>query len=96
MKIHDFALQGHIGGVKQQLTNGVNIDCLDKSSQTPLMCAVSSTNTSLEMMQFLVALGIDIHYQRPGGYDVLIDAVYGYTQCENLVSILIERRQQLK
>lgn len=122
MKIHDFAGQGNITGVKQQLTNGVNIDCLEKSSQTPLMCAVSSTNASLEMVQFLVEsgadvnavggeynypvlgfavqsenvdiiqylldAGADIHYQRPGVYDVLIDAMYGYTQCENLVSIV--------
>ncbi|GJD19129.1 hypothetical protein RIVM261_040850 [Rivularia sp. IAM M-261] len=123
MKIHDFASQGNIGGVKQQLTNGVNIDCLDKSSQTPLMCAVSSTNASLEMVKFLVEsgadvnavggeydytvlgfavqsdnvdiiqylldAGADINYQRPSGYDVLIDAMCGYIQeRENLVSII--------
>lgn len=123
MKIHDFASQGNIAGVEQQLTNGVNIDCLDKSSQTPLMCAISSTNAGLEMVQFLVTsgadvnavggeynytvlgfavqsgnidkirylldAGADIHYQRPDGYDVLIDAMCGYiSQCENLVSII--------
>lgn len=61
MKIHDFAIQGNIAGVRQQLAKGVDINCLDESSQTPLMCAVSSPNASLEMVQFLVEIGADIN-----------------------------------
>lgn len=124
MKIHDFARQGNIIGVKEQLACGVKIDSRDKSSQTPLMCACCSAFASLKMVQFLVECGADvnaiggecnctvlglavqsgnvdkiqylldagadIHYQRPDGYDVLIDAMYGrdIQACENLVSIV--------
>ncbi|QIR36108.1 ankyrin repeat domain-containing protein [Tolypothrix sp. PCC 7910] len=61
MKIHDYAIQGNIAGVRGQLTKGVDIERLDKSAQTPLMCAVSSADASLEMVQFLVENGADIN-----------------------------------
>jgi ankyrin repeat protein len=63
MKIHDFAKQGNIAGIRGELANGVDIDSLDKSSssQTSLMCAVISHNASLEMVQFLVENGADIN-----------------------------------
>ncbi|MBW4604288.1 MAG: ankyrin repeat domain-containing protein [Calothrix sp. FI2-JRJ7] len=61
MKIHDFAKQGNIIGVKEQLACGVKIDSRDKSSQTPLMCACCSAFASLEMVQFLVECGADIN-----------------------------------
>jgi ankyrin repeat protein len=61
MKIHDYAIQGNIAGVRKELAKGVDIDRLDKLSQTPLMCAVSSPTASLEMVQFLVENGANIN-----------------------------------
>lgn len=124
MQIHTYARLGDIAGLKRQLANGINIDCLDRFSKTPLMYAVTSSNASLDMVQFLVKnsaninaiddeenntvlglavqsgnldkiqylldAGADINYQRPSGYDVLIDAMHGrdISKCENLIPIV--------
>ncbi|PAX49814.1 hypothetical protein CK510_27640 [Brunnivagina elsteri CCALA 953] len=61
MKIHDYIIQGNITGVRGELANGVDIDSLDKSSQTSLIWAVSRHNASLEMVQFLVENGADVN-----------------------------------
>ena len=130
MEIHAYTRQGDITGVQRQLASGVDIDCVDEWSKTPLMYAVNDANVNLDMVRFLVEngadvnavggrysqnvlglavksgnlekiqylldAGADIHYQTPGGCDVLIDAMYDrdISKCENLipiVNLLIDR-----
>ena len=124
MEIHAYTRQGDITAVQRQLASGVDIDCVDEWSKTPLMYAVNDANVNLDMVRFLVEngadvnavegkynqnvlglavgsgnlekiqylldAGADIHYQRPSGYDVLIDAMYGRDILldKNLISIL--------
>ncbi len=70
--------------------NGANINAVEESEfqNTVLGLAVSSGN--LAKIKLLLDAGANIHYQRPHGYDVLIDAMYGrdISQDENLIPIL--------
>ncbi|YAF94592.1 MAG: ankyrin repeat domain-containing protein [Nodularia sp. CChRGM 3473] len=125
MHIHIYAQQGNIAKVKQEITHGVDIDCLDEyDCQTPLMYAVSSPHANIDMLrllvengadvnaveatyqntvlglavqsgnlekiQFLLDAGADINYEKPEGYDVLIDAMHGrdIAKDENLIAII--------
>lgn len=123
MQIHIYAKQGNIPGVATAIANGVDINCVDQNNPlTPLMYAVKSENAAVDMVQFLIENGADIHaikskytvlqlavqsgnlakikslldsganinYQRPKGYDVLIDAMHGrdIVKDANLISIL--------
>ena len=72
------------------IENGANVNAVDKSEfqNTVLGLAVSSGN--LAKIQLLLDAGANINYQRPHGYDVLIDAMHGrdISQDENLIPIL--------
>ncbi|OUL17537.1 hypothetical protein BV372_34930 [Nostoc sp. T09] len=66
MQIHIYAQQGNIPGVAHEITNGVNIDCVDEySQQTPLMCAVSSSNAGIDMIRFLLGHGANVNAIEP-------------------------------
>ncbi|AFY99408.1 ankyrin repeat domain-containing protein [Calothrix sp. PCC 6303] len=124
MEIHAYGRQGDITAVQRQLASGVDIDCVDEWSKTPLMYAVNDANINLDMVRFLIENGADvnaieaifknnvlglavqsgnlekiqylldcdadINYQSPGGYDVLINSMFGrdISRCENLISIV--------
>jgi ankyrin repeat protein len=62
MKIHQYAQQGNIAGVQQELALGVEIDLPQSEDatlapQTPLQCALASAIAGLDMVQFLIAQG---------------------------------------
>ena len=62
MQIHTYAKQGNIKGVAKEIAKGVDIDRVDKdNSQTPLMCAVTSTNAGIDMVEFLVENGANVN-----------------------------------
>ncbi|MDZ7958489.1 MAG: ankyrin repeat domain-containing protein [Aulosira sp. DedQUE10] len=62
MQIHIYAQQGNIAGVARELTNGVDIDCVEEhSQQTPLMCAVSSANAGIDMIRFFLEHGANVN-----------------------------------
>ena len=69
--------------------NGANVNAVESEYQnTVLGLAVQSGN--LDKIQFLLDAGADINYQRPHGYDVLIDAMHGrdISTDKNLIPIL--------
>ena len=124
VQIHTYARQGNIQGVAEELASGIDINCTDKNSQTPLMYAITSKRAGIDMVQFLVENGANINaiesefqqpvlglavqsgsltkvkflldsganvnYQRPHGYDVLIDVMHGrdITRDPDLLPIL--------
>ncbi|WP_256871885.1 ankyrin repeat domain-containing protein [Nostoc sp. TCL26-01] len=64
MQIHLYAERGDIAGVAQEITQGVDIDCLDEYSypaKTPLMYAVTSIYADINMMRFLVENGANVN-----------------------------------
>jgi ankyrin repeat protein len=61
MEIHVYTRQGDIIGIKHQLASGVDIDCVDEWSKTPLMYAVNDVNINLDMVRFLVENGADVN-----------------------------------
>jgi len=61
MQIHIDAEQGNIPGVAHQIASGVDIDSTDNFySNTPLMCAISSSKATSDMVKFLLDNGADI------------------------------------
>ncbi|WP_414528001.1 ankyrin repeat domain-containing protein [Nodularia chucula] len=74
--------------VRLLVENGADVNAVDTYQNTVLALAVQSGN--LEKIQFLLDAGADINYQKPHGYDVLIDAMYGrdITKDENLLAII--------
>ncbi len=69
--------------------NGANVNAVESEyKNTVLGFAVQSGN--LDKIQFLLDAGADINYQRPYGYDVLIDAMHGrdISTDKNLILIL--------
>jgi ankyrin repeat protein len=71
------------------IENGANINAVDSENQNNVLeLAVQSGN--IDIIQFILDAGADINYQRPEGYDVLIDAMYGRDiyQDKNLIAIL--------
>lgn len=71
------------------IKNGANVNAVDGEYQnTVLGLAVQSGN--IDKIQFLLDAGADINYQRPDGYNVLIDAMHGrdISQDKNLLPIL--------
>ena len=134
MQIHTYARQGNIQGVAEELAHGIDIDCIDENSQTPLMYAVTSDLANIDIVRFLVENGADlnatesefqqpvlglavqsgnltkirflldsganINYQRPDGYDVLIDAMYGKDLTHDrdllpILNLLLEREAKV-
>ncbi|BAY09917.1 ankyrin repeat domain-containing protein [Calothrix sp. NIES-2098] len=62
MQIHIYAQRGDIAGVAREISNGVDIDALEEySQQTPLMCAVSSSNAGIDMIGFLLEHGANVN-----------------------------------
>lgn len=62
MGIQIYAKKGDILKVGQEIASGVDIDCIDKySSQTPLMCAVTSPDAGIDMLRFLVENGANVN-----------------------------------
>jgi ankyrin repeat protein len=62
MHIHIYTKQGNIAKVKQEIANGVEIDCVDEyTSQTPLMCAVASPHANIDMLRLLIENGADVN-----------------------------------
>jgi ankyrin repeat protein len=75
--------------VRFLIEKGANVNAVEPEYQnTVLGLAVQSGN--LEKIQLILDAGADINYQRPEGYDVLIDGMYGRDILldENLISIL--------
>lgn len=74
--------------VRLLVENAADVNAVDTYQNTVLALAVQSGN--LEKIQFLLDAGADINYQKPHGYDVLIDAMYGrdITKNENLLAII--------
>jgi ankyrin repeat protein len=69
--------------------NGANVNAVDtENHHNVLGLAVQWGN--IDIIQSLLDAGADINYQRPEGYDVLIDAMYGRDiyQHKNLIPIL--------
>ncbi|MBD2115118.1 ankyrin repeat domain-containing protein [Nodosilinea sp. FACHB-141] len=75
--------------------SGADVNAVGGESQdTVLSLALYAGN--LDKIRFLLDVGSNIHYQRPGGYDALIDAMHGrdISNDENLIpvlNLLIER-----
>lgn len=72
--------------------NGANVNAVAendyRNQETVLSLAVNSGN--LDKIKFLLNAGANINYQRPHGYDVLIDAMHGrdIVNDDNLLPIL--------
>ncbi|MBD2489388.1 ankyrin repeat domain-containing protein [Aulosira sp. FACHB-615] len=72
-KIHIDVQQGNIAGVADKIANGVDIECLDEySQQTPLMCAVSSSNAGVEMIRFLLENGANVNAVEPESQNTVL------------------------
>lgn len=70
------------------LEHGANVNAVEEEYQyTVLALAVKSGN--LDKIQLILDAGADINYQRPKGYDVLIDAMYSQDilSNKNLIAI---------
>lgn len=87
-----YALSSRSAGsdmIRFLLQHGANVNAVEQEyQQTVLGLAVRLGN--LEKIQLILDAGADINYRRPGGYDVLIDAMHGrdILQDENLIEIL--------
>ena len=71
------------------IENGADINAIEAEFQTPVLgLAVKSGN--LAKIKYLLDSGAKIDYQRPHGYDVLIDAMHGrdIVQDSELISLL--------
>lgn len=81
--------------VKLLVNNGADVNAVkSEDQQTVVGLAVKSGN--LAKIQFLLDSGANINYQRPHGYDVLIDAMYGRNIAKDrnllpILSLLLER-----
>ncbi|MBD2453117.1 ankyrin repeat domain-containing protein [Nostoc sp. FACHB-87] len=72
-KIHIDVQQGNIAGVADKIANGVDIECLDEySQQTPLMCAVSSSNAGVDMIRFLLENGANVNAVEPESQNTVL------------------------
>lgn len=81
--------EADINMIRFLVEKGANVNAVDSENHnTVLGLAVQSGN--IDKIQFLLDAGADINYQRPEGYDVLIDAMYGRDiyQNKNLIPIL--------
>ncbi len=88
MLIHDYAEDGDVEGVTNELKNGVNIDEIDERGFTPLAWAIRSGN--IELVTHLIEAGADVKYIRKHNYDALIDAVFSRNLTVTLVELLIQ------
>ena len=85
--------------VRFLVDNGANVDAIESKFQQPVLgLAVGAGN--LPKIRLLLNSGANISYQRPHGYDVLIDAMHGrdIARDKNLLSILgllLERGAQV-
>ena len=70
--------------------NGANVNAVEKNNYQNTVLGLAVNSGNLAKIQFLLDAGADINYQKPDGYDVLIDAMYGrdITQVEILIPIL--------
>jgi ankyrin repeat protein len=83
------SLNADIKMIRFLVKNGANVNAVDSENHHNVLgLAVQWGN--IDIIQFLLDAGADINYQRPGGYDVLIDAMYGRDiyQNKNLIPIL--------
>ena len=76
--------------LKFLVENSANVNAIEKNNYQNTVLGLAVNSGNLAKIQFLLDAGADINYQRPEGYDVLIDAMYGrdITQDENLIPIL--------
>ena len=139
MLIHDYAEDGNVAGVADELARNVDIEAGDKRhGYTPLMRAVASAEVGLDMVRFLLEkganpnavcaakefqhpvyvlslaitagnrdkitllldAGADIRYERPKGYDALIDAMHRQNTARDpelvpIIRLLIDRGARL-
>jgi ankyrin repeat protein len=62
LPIHQYADEGNIAGVREELAKGVDIDAVDAGSQrTPLMTAVASPRASAELVRLLIRNGANVN-----------------------------------
>lgn len=68
MRIHDFAANGDIDGVRGELDAGVPVDERDDENHTPLARAAASPDAGVKMIRFLVDAGgrCQCPYRRAG------------------------------
>jgi len=94
------SVDADIDMVRFLVGNGADVNAVggEFHQDTVLSLAVQSGN--LDKIRFLLDAGSNIHYQRPHGYDALIDAMHGrdISKDKNLIPILellIERGAQV-
>ncbi|MEM7595821.1 MAG: ankyrin repeat domain-containing protein [Cyanobacteria bacterium P01_A01_bin.83] len=75
--------------VRFLVNNGADINAVENEFQTPVLGLAAKSGNPIKI-QFLLDSGANINYQRPGGYDVLIDAMHGrdISKDPNLIPIL--------
>ncbi len=62
MQIHIDAKNGNVQGVSRWLEKGVSVDSIDEESKlTPLMMALGSNNTGIDMIRLLIDKGANIN-----------------------------------
>lgn len=59
MLIHDYAKEGKLAGIAEELAKGVGLEVRDERDNTPLMLAVASLGAGLDIVRFLLEKGAD-------------------------------------
>ena len=73
MLLHDDVKAGNIRAVARQLDEGVEVDTRDAAQGlTPLMIAVSSEQSSIEMVRLLIRRGADVNALEPEGQESVL------------------------
>jgi ankyrin repeat protein len=85
--VHLAAFFGDLDEVKRYLAAGGDVNALDQSRLTLLICAISGRHT--EEIEFLISKGADVNLKGAEGWTALHRAaVYGYTE---IVRMLLDR-----